>query len=190
MSRRDFARLPFAGMIGADLEGRGMDWKAGIAAAERIAGAWNAEGGPGGAILLFDTGGLRGAGVVEVQVDHPADVAAVAGREGAGQQVHRVERVGMDDGGEAAEVEGAGEGRAAQVKAAVFGPGAAHEQGPERKGRPGHAGQGLQGPNGVAGGAGLGAQLQGAEPAAGEGRLGAIDLGDDGGVAVLDDLTL
>ena len=61
MSRRDFARLPFAGMIGADLEGRGMDWKAGIAAAERIAGAWNAEGGPGGAILLFDTGGLRGA---------------------------------------------------------------------------------------------------------------------------------
>ena len=61
MSRRDFARLPFAGMIGADLEGRGMDWKAGIAAAERIAGGWNAEGGPGGAILLFDTGGLRGA---------------------------------------------------------------------------------------------------------------------------------
>ena len=39
-----------------------MDWSAGIAAAERIAGGWNDEGaGPGGAILLFDTGGLRAA---------------------------------------------------------------------------------------------------------------------------------
>lgn len=38
-----------------------MDWKAAIAAAERIAGGWNAEGGPGGAVLLFDTGGLRAA---------------------------------------------------------------------------------------------------------------------------------
>lgn len=39
-----------------------MDWKAGIAAAEAIAGGWTAEGNaPGGAILLFDTGGLRGA---------------------------------------------------------------------------------------------------------------------------------
>ncbi len=36
-----------------------MDWDAGIAAAERIAGAWDAESGPGGAVLLFDTGGLR-----------------------------------------------------------------------------------------------------------------------------------
>jgi CubicO group peptidase (beta-lactamase class C family) len=37
-----------------------MDWSAGIGAAERIAGGWNDEGGPGGAILLFDAGGLRG----------------------------------------------------------------------------------------------------------------------------------
>jgi len=36
-----------------------MDWKAGIAAAEGIAGGWNDEGGPGGAILLLDAGGLR-----------------------------------------------------------------------------------------------------------------------------------
>jgi CubicO group peptidase (beta-lactamase class C family) len=38
-----------------------MDWNAGIAAAEGIAGGWNDEGGPGGAILLFDAGGLRAA---------------------------------------------------------------------------------------------------------------------------------
>ncbi len=36
-----------------------MDWKAGIAAAERIAQSWDSEGGPGGAVLLFDAGGLR-----------------------------------------------------------------------------------------------------------------------------------
>lgn len=39
-----------------------MDWSAGIAAAERIAGGWDSEGvAPGGAILLFDRGGLRAA---------------------------------------------------------------------------------------------------------------------------------
>ncbi len=38
-----------------------MDWSAGIAAAERIAGGWSDEGGPGGAILLLDAGGLRAA---------------------------------------------------------------------------------------------------------------------------------
>lgn len=38
-----------------------MNWSAAIAAAERIAAAWDAEAGPGGAVLLFDTGGLRAA---------------------------------------------------------------------------------------------------------------------------------
>lgn len=36
-----------------------MDWNAGITAAERIAEGWDAEAGPGGAVLLFDAGGLR-----------------------------------------------------------------------------------------------------------------------------------
>ncbi len=38
-----------------------MNWQAAIAAADRIAAAWNAEAGPGGAVLLFDTDGLRAA---------------------------------------------------------------------------------------------------------------------------------
>ncbi len=36
-----------------------MDWAAAAARAEAVAGAWSDEAGPGGAILLFDAGGLR-----------------------------------------------------------------------------------------------------------------------------------
>lgn len=38
-----------------------MNWSAATAAAARIAAAWDAEAGPGGAVLLFDAGGLRAA---------------------------------------------------------------------------------------------------------------------------------
>lgn len=36
-----------------------MNWNAAITTAEAIAGAWRDEGGPGGAVILFDAGGTR-----------------------------------------------------------------------------------------------------------------------------------
>ena len=60
--------------------GRVMDWQAAAVEAGRIAQAWTAEGGPGGAVVLFDAASLRaeacgGLANLELSLPFRADTA-------------------------------------------------------------------------------------------------------------------